>query len=601
MQVTELAIEAEFLTHVGRKRRHNEDFVDCFEPADPEELAHSGRLYIVADGVGGAADGEVASEYAVKKVLHEYYRSTEPDLGERLKAVIRAANADIFEHVQRRPELGRMGTTVVAAAVRDDELVVANVGDSRAYLIRNGEIHQITRDHSLVAKLVDEGSITPEEAERHPRRNVLLRSIGADPDTYPDTFEGRLQPGDQVVLCSDGLTRYVSDDEILDVATHTRADRAVKRFVETANARGGKDNISVMLIRATEAMPPPALAETVGGLRTPLQPEFDAIHDTVSRRRKTPSRLPIPKWALAFGGAFVGVCLLLGALFIGGRALGIIPFFAEPTDIPTLTVTFTTPSTVILPTPVPPTVTPTPTPPQDSSPVVAPLRDLRYVAVPGDTLWYIEQRWGIRTGCISETNTIEDPDALSPGDALTIPVDCLTGEGLTGQIIFTNGPETGSPVTYVLDIMSGTTTLATAEQISHWTPAPRELPRPAPLPNDDRVARVQAKDGTSPLRFGNLWIRSSTGEQQRYQLTSGSCAADPVWAPNGRYIAFTSVCTVEISGEESVWSHVDRPSDIWVVPARKISDEPQDASYIVLVAEPPSKEILAWQDRRDQP
>ena len=274
--MAELAIEAELLTDVGRKRRHNEDFVDCFEPADPEELARSGRLYIVADGVGGAADGEVASEYAAKKVLHEYYRSTEPDLGRRLKAVIRAANADIFEHVQRRPELGRMGTTIVAAAVRDDELVVANVGDSRAYLIRNGDIHQITRDHSLVAKLVDEGSITPEEAERHPRRNVLLRSIGADPDTYPDTFEGRLQPGDQVVLCSDGLTRYVSDDEILDVATHTRADRAVKRFVEMANARGGKDNISVMLIRATEAVPPLTLAETVGGLRTPLQPEFDA-------------------------------------------------------------------------------------------------------------------------------------------------------------------------------------------------------------------------------------------------------------------------------------------------------------------------------------
>ena len=214
--MAELTIEMECLTDVGRKRPHNEDFVDCFEPTDTEELARSGRLYIVADGVGGGSAGEVASEYAAKKVLHEYYHSSEPDLGERLKTAIHAANAGIFEHVQRRPELGRMGTTLVAAVVRGDELVVANVGDSRAYLIRKGEIHQVTRDHSLVARLVDEGSITPEEAETHPRRNVVLRSLGAGAKVYSDIFDGRVQRGDQIVLCSDGLMRHVTDDEILD-------------------------------------------------------------------------------------------------------------------------------------------------------------------------------------------------------------------------------------------------------------------------------------------------------------------------------------------------------------------------------------------------
>ena len=144
--MTELAIEMERRTDTGRKRQHNEDFIDYYEPDDVEELARGGRLYVVADGVGGAAAGEVASEYAVGKVLHEYYRSTEPDIGERLRAAIHAANADIFEHVEQRPELGRMGTTIVVAVVLGDQLIVANVGDSRAYLIRNGEIHQITRD-----------------------------------------------------------------------------------------------------------------------------------------------------------------------------------------------------------------------------------------------------------------------------------------------------------------------------------------------------------------------------------------------------------------------------------------------------------------------
>lgn len=370
--MTELAIEVKFLTHVGRKRQHNEDFVDFHEPADSKELARSGRLYMVADGVGGGAAGEVASEYAVSKILHQYYRLTEPDLGERLRAAIHAANTDIFEHVEQQPELGRMGTTIVAAAIRGSQLVVANVGDSRAYLIRNGEIHQITRDHSLVAKLVEEGSITPEEAEHHPKRNVVLRSIGADPDVYPDIFEGQLQPGDQIVLCSDGLTRYVSDSEIMDVATRTRADRTVEQLVEMANVRGGKDNISVMLLRVTEPIPPSALVGKGTEPRALTPPEFDTIHDTIRKRRRIPSRLPRPprptwEW-LAFGGV-IGVLVLLLALFVGRQGLGIIPALKSPTPElgSTITSSFTeTLSSLVTPSPTPirttaPSSTPIPT------------------------------------------------------------------------------------------------------------------------------------------------------------------------------------------------------------------------------------------------
>ena len=283
--MTQFVIERALLTDVGRKRSHNEDYVGQFEPADPDELAASGRLYIVADGVAGGAAGEIASKYAVKKILYEYYRATEPDLGRRLKAVVRAANADLFDYVEQRPELGRMGTTLVAVVVHGDELVVCNVGDSRAYLIRDREIHQITRDHSLVAKLVEEGSITPEEAKTHPRRNVVLRSLGIDAKVNPDIFDGDLRVQDRILLCSDGLMRHVSDDEILGMVTRTGTEQAVEELVDLANVRGGRDNISVVLLHLTEVHSSPARLIEGAGRTIPAEPEFDDLDDTEIRRR----------------------------------------------------------------------------------------------------------------------------------------------------------------------------------------------------------------------------------------------------------------------------------------------------------------------------
>jgi serine/threonine protein phosphatase PrpC len=307
----ELTIESAQLTDVGRRRRHNEDYVSYFEPPDPDELARSGRLYIVADGVGGAAAGEVASEYAVKKVLHEYYQSNEPDLGDRLQAAIHAANQDLCQHIEQRPDLGRMGTTLVAAVIRGNTLTIANVGDSRAYLIRDGEIHQLTRDHSLVGQLVREGSITSQEAKHHPKKNVILRSLGMDPSVSADVFDGQINPGDRLLLCSDGLTRHVEDDEIAKTVIRTQGNRAVQQLVEMANARGGKDNISVMLLGVSERPWVPGKER----LREVESPELETLHDTaVKRHRKAPMRFPL-RVPLPLAGAITGL-VVMGALAI---------------------------------------------------------------------------------------------------------------------------------------------------------------------------------------------------------------------------------------------------------------------------------------------
>ena len=319
--MNEFIVEKAMLTDVGRKRPHNEDYIGHFEPAGPEVLAESGRLYIVADGVGGGAAGEVASEYAVRKVLYEYYRAIEPDLGKRLKAAVWAANADLYDHVEQHPELNRMGTTLVAAVVHGDRLIICNVGDSRAYLIRNDDIHQVTRDHSLVARLVEEGSITPEEAETHPRRNVVLRSLGANAKVYSDIFDGRVQLGDQIVLCSDGLTRHVTDDEILGAVSRTRADRAVKQLVEIANVRGGQDNISVVLLRVTEALSLQTLAGRLAGRGAPAEPEFDDLHDAATRQQRSAPATGQPLWPwlapLAALSGVVGLFVLATVLAVG--------------------------------------------------------------------------------------------------------------------------------------------------------------------------------------------------------------------------------------------------------------------------------------------
>jgi len=236
------------LTHPGRKRSSNQDFVTFFEPENPEDITESGSLYIVADGVGGAAQGDRASRYAAQKVLHDYYRNPKAGVGERLRVALRQAGNEIYNFAERRGEF-RMATTMVAAVIRDDLLTVANVGDSRAYLFRDGVVRQISRDHSLVGEMVREGVMTPEEARRSKMKNRITRSLGGETNVDVDVYRDiSIQLGDKILLCSDGFSQYATPEEIAQLLSQGRPEEISGRLIDFSLKRGGSDNISTILI-----------------------------------------------------------------------------------------------------------------------------------------------------------------------------------------------------------------------------------------------------------------------------------------------------------------------------------------------------------------
>jgi serine/threonine protein phosphatase PrpC len=244
----EWMVESSQLSDVGQKRKHNEDYVGFYEPYRITDLKAYGRLYVLADGVGGATAGDVASQYTVNKIIHSYYQGhTDDDHGTRLRQAIEEVNADIFAQNRDRSDHREMATTVVAAIIHGDELIVANVGDSRAYVIRGDTIEQITEDHSLMAEMINDGVITAEQAATHPYRNVILRSVGAYETVQVDLFFRQIDPEDILVLCSDGLTHLVSNRELVEIAGAHPPAEAARQLVALANERGGDDNISVSI------------------------------------------------------------------------------------------------------------------------------------------------------------------------------------------------------------------------------------------------------------------------------------------------------------------------------------------------------------------
>lgn len=250
-------------TDVGRVRSHNEDSFAIREPEDEKELLRSGRMYLVADGMGGHSAGDVASTAAVQTIIQAYFNQQDPaDWKSSLAASIKAANDRIRELADRPGQQG-MGTTVVAAAVRDSHALVANVGDSRCYLIRDGKIRQISQDHSWVAEAIAAGHLTPAQARVHPRRNAITRSVGTRSEVTADLFEEEFKRGDVLVLCSDGLCGQVTDDVILSTVKDTAAQKAADKLVELANAAGGPDNITVVVVRNG---PPPLRSRVPVGL-----------------------------------------------------------------------------------------------------------------------------------------------------------------------------------------------------------------------------------------------------------------------------------------------------------------------------------------------
>jgi len=253
-----LVVRAVLRTDVGLVRSENQDF-GTYTTVEEEQESHPGsRLLVVADGMGGHRGGATASRLAGETVKAQFLGSETRDVKTALKESLTRANARIFSEAQSNPELRGMGTTTSALAVRGNDAWFAHVGDSRIYMVRNGEIKQLTDDHSLVASMVREGLLTMKEAETHPRRNVLQRSMGVAEDVEIDVrgpYE--LQDGDVFVLCSDGLHGVVKEDEIAEIAK-LPIDQAGDEYLRRALDRGAPDNVTVIVARvepATDADP----------------------------------------------------------------------------------------------------------------------------------------------------------------------------------------------------------------------------------------------------------------------------------------------------------------------------------------------------------
>jgi PPM family protein phosphatase len=242
-------IEVGLATDVGRVRSGNEDSILC-EPLESVLVAERGLFCAVADGMGGHAAGEEASSMAVKIARDSFYGgSGEANPIETLRLAVAQANLAIYEAGAGKTGRDHMGTTLTAAVLFNHRVIVGHVGDSRCYLVQGNEIRQISRDHSWVAEEVEAGRMTPEQARVNPRRNIITRALGLRPDVEVDTYEAEIEPGNILVICSDGLHGLVGEDEIISYVRRLPPADAVDALVHLANDRGGPDNISVVVAR----------------------------------------------------------------------------------------------------------------------------------------------------------------------------------------------------------------------------------------------------------------------------------------------------------------------------------------------------------------
>src|SRR5258708_8126495 len=248
-----LLIQAALRTDVGLVRAENQDFGTYTTPTEEKGTHPGGRLLVVADGMGGHRGGATASRLAGETVKAQYLGGETEDVAQALREALTRANARIFTEAQANPDLRGMGTTTSALVVKNDQAWFGHVGDSRIYMVRGDEIRQLTEDHSLVATMVREGLLTKVEAENHPRRNVLQRSMGVSEQVEIDVRGPfPLQEGDVFVLCSDGLHGVVKEDEIREVAgkpVREAADELIRRAIE----RGAPDNVTVIVARVRRA------------------------------------------------------------------------------------------------------------------------------------------------------------------------------------------------------------------------------------------------------------------------------------------------------------------------------------------------------------
>jgi len=263
------AAETIVRTDTGLQRRGNEDSSYAKAP-----------VFVLADGMGGAQSGEVASQIVVDAFSAGLPEAGTPE--ERLSIVVQRANREIHERSQKEAENAGMGTTVTAAYLDQDAVALAHVGDSRAYLLRDGELSRLTEDHSLVEELLREGRLTEEEAFEHPQRSVITRALGIDPIVEIDTWTYPMHPGDVVLLCSDGLSDMLPEPQIERVLLESAdLDAAADRLIQEANAAGGRDNITVVMFRvvlasdaSSELDQPTIMGQAVGSSVT-FVPDWD--------------------------------------------------------------------------------------------------------------------------------------------------------------------------------------------------------------------------------------------------------------------------------------------------------------------------------------
>lgn len=255
-EINKISIHGSTLTNVGRVRGNNEDNVQVW-------AFDNFMLALVADGMGGAAGGEEASRMAVDAIQADFVETlpesarlqeiTEEDIADKMRFALAKANQAVLERAARDHQLHGMGTTATLVLVHGTRAIFAHIGDSRAYMIdgTSQEIRRVTSDHSFVEALVSSGHLTPEQAADHPMRNVLYRALGQKPDAELeiDIYTHDLKIGDRIILCSDGLSRHVKDDEIAQMATSSDAPQAIARqLIALANERGGEDNVSVIVL-----------------------------------------------------------------------------------------------------------------------------------------------------------------------------------------------------------------------------------------------------------------------------------------------------------------------------------------------------------------
>lgn len=252
-------IEVSSQSDIGCLRQNNEDSFGYWEPDDDREFLRKGRLAVVADGMGGYEGGQEASRLAVSTLVDSYRDFAGDDTREALVQALQSAHEEIRKHSFAHPELRGMGTTCTAIAILKSadgnanygSLFYVHVGDTRLYLIRDGQITRVTRDHSYVGRLIEAGMISEQQAEVHPQRNILTSAVGTNPDLVMDASEQPepLRREDVLVICSDGLWGLVRDAEILNAIKNKTTEQAGRELIELARHRGGPDNITVQILR----------------------------------------------------------------------------------------------------------------------------------------------------------------------------------------------------------------------------------------------------------------------------------------------------------------------------------------------------------------